>query len=60
MPQKPIPSSYIGFDYTIEESGANKLGDSIRKHFSRLYKMNPEGEVTGGGSGVWNSVGVLS
>ena len=44
----------------IEESGANKLGDAIRKKFSGLYKMNPEVEVTGGGSSVLNSVDILS
>ena len=51
MPQKPI-SKQLGFDYMIEESGANELGDAIRKHFSSLYKMNPEAEVTKGGSSV--------
>ena len=30
----------------------NKLRDVNRKHFSGLYKMNPEVEVTGGGSSV--------
>ncbi len=30
----------------------NKLGDAIRKHFSGLYKINLEAEVTGGGISV--------
>ena len=60
MLQKPIPSSYPRCDSIIEESDANKLGDAIRNHFSSLYKMNPEVEITGGGGGVWSCVGILS
>ena len=44
----------------MEESGANKLGDAIRKKFSGLYKMNPEVGVSGGGSSVLNSIDILS
>ena len=32
------------FNQTIEQSGANKLGDAIRAHLRKSYKIGPAGD----------------